>query len=284
MNPMSRKKTVNPFLKITLFSLIIFLLYFFVANNFNNEENIRLTFFDVGQGDSCYLNIKNKKSILIDGGPDNLVLREIGREMNYFMPRINFVIVSHFHHDHILGLIEIFKRYKVDYLIYGKGLKHFQPSELLFIEAEKQKTKILEVEKEIIINLESDCDLKIFNPASLLDDKSVDDNASLLSKLDCHGFTFLAAGDNEHKLEAEILNYGFDLSAKIFKASHHGSKTSNSIEFIEAINPELIVISVGENNTFNHPSLEVIKRVENKGIELKRTDQVGVIKIFTNLK
>lgn len=272
------------FLKIFFLLLFFFLSSFSILYSLKENKEIKLTFFDVGQGDACLVNIKNQKKIIIDGGPDNLILRELGNEINYFNKKINFVVVSHFHHDHIIGLIEIFKRFEVEYLVYGKNIKQIYPSNLLLLEAEKQNTKIIEVDEEIVFSFEDDCYLRIINPITLSSSGLVNDNTSLLSKLDCHGFTFLSAGDNEDEIEEDILGGNLDISAQVFKASHHGSKTSNTRDFLEAIYPDVMVISVGKNNNFKHPSPEVLERAKELEIRLIRTDKLGTIDIFANVK
>lgn len=270
--------------KIIITFLVMLFLFLFVSSEFKETSEIELIFFDVGQGDACLINLRNRKNILIDGGPDNLVLRELGSKINFFDKKINFVVVSHFHEDHIVGLIEIFKRYKVDNLIYGEKFKEFYPAELLFLEARKQNTEIIEVKNEIFFSLEENCKIKIFNPASLTSSQPIDDNTSLISKLECHDLTLLSAGDNEEKIEEEVLGSGFDVSSEIFKASHHGSKTSNTNQFLDAVNPNIMIFSVGKDNSFKHPSVEVIERANNRGIELIRTDEAGTISIFAKIK
>ena len=88
------------------------------------------------------------------------------------------------------------------------------------------------------------------------------------------------AGDSEAAREKELLESGEDLSATVFKASHHGSDTSNSEEFLKAVNPQLVVISVGAGNSFGHPSPGVLARLKRLGIRFFRTDINGNISLY----
>lgn len=259
------------------FCLIFFILIVFFQHD--GQSFLKLSFLDVGQGDSTLINLSNQKIILIDGGPDNLVLRSLGKELPFYKKKIDAIIISHFHHDHISGLIEIFRRYKVGLLIYAKDLKQFYPNTLLLAEARKQGTEIVVLEKKLDIKLEPGCNLELTHPYEYVIDN---DNDSLVAKLDCHNLTFLASGDNEGTMEIAMLEKSADISAQIFKASHHGSKTSNSKDFLSLIRPQLIVISAGANNTFKHPSPEVIKIISELGIGYKETSREGTISILAD--
>jgi len=103
-----------------------------------------------------------------------------------------------------------------------------------------------------------------------------------MTKLDCSNLDFLFSGDNELEVEKALLeaegflvNSKINLQAKVFKASHHGSKTSNNYEFLKMVNPEIFVISAGLNNRFNHPAQETLERALEMGLEIKRTDIGG---------
>lgn len=268
-------------MKITKLKKIIFLFLFFSCIFFSifikeQKKNIlKVSFLDVGQGDSCLVMTPGNKNLLIDGGPDNLFLRRIGEEMPFFMRTFDVVVVSHFHQDHIVGLIEFFRRYRVNNLLYASEIEEYYPAKLLFEEAKKQKTNILPINGYFEFILDDYCKLEVFSPDYFLVKEN--ENNSLLTKISCGEFSFLSAGDNELLAEEAILKSNIDLSSIIFKSSHHGSLTSNSEAFLKSISPEFMIISVGENNPFDHPSEKVLKRAENLGIKVKRTDFNGTI-------
>jgi competence protein ComEC len=268
--------------KIIFFFLTIFLFLGILLKFFLKPANLELSFLDVGQGDACLLELPSGEIILIDGGPDNLVLRRLGEELPFYRRRLYLVIISHFHQDHVAGLIEIFRRYRVDNLVYGAGLETSLYGDILLAEAKKQKTNIFSIEKSIIFQFKNNCRLDIFNPLYFY--SPVNSNNSLFNKLVCNNFSFLSAGDNEKTAEDALLSSRLDLSARIFKASHHGAKTSNSQEFLKMINPEIMVISVGADNHLNHPSPEVIETAIDLDIELRRTDEEGTVNILVDIE
>lgn len=275
---------------VLMFSILFFL---FFRRLLVNKNFPAVIFFDVGQGDSILLRNIGGKNILIDGGPDNLVIKKLGKFLPYFSRHLDLVILSHYHDDHVIGLIETQRRYKIGTLVLSQGAKSGAIQDLLLtlMEAEKNsflnnnkaknKTKIIYIDSLAQYNLAS-CDLFFLNPRFL--EIPENDNNSLITKLDCPSSDFLFSGDNELEVEKALFESGgllngfeFDLSADVFKASHHGSKTSNSDEFLELISPKVFVISAGLNNRFNHPAQEILERVEKIGLFIKRTDIDGDI-------
>ncbi|MCX6794919.1 MAG: MBL fold metallo-hydrolase [Candidatus Falkowbacteria bacterium] len=257
-----------------LFGLI--LLIFAIFGRPNHE--LELIFLDVGQGDSTLIKTPDGKTILIDGGPDNKVLRGLGKNLPFYKRRINFIILSHYHDDHITGLIEVIKRYRVGTLIYqSKTPDSLLMADLLKI-ASQYNVELKPLAGQADLSFGIGCDLNLLNPDILGIKK--DPNNSLVSRLDCGGQKFLLAGDNPAAAEKALLASGWPLEADVFKASHHGSNTSNGAEFLEKINPRLIVISVGADNRFGHPGSFFLERATALNIPIKRTDIEGDVKIF----
>jgi len=271
------KKWLSKIFLLIVFIIFLFIGRFFIIQSFNfkatNEKILQVSFLDVGQGDAAFIKTPKGKIILIDGGPDNLVLWRLGEKMSFYERGIEAIIISHFHDDHVLGLIEILRRYRVTFLIFGPELESSLLINLLVLEAEKNKTEIIKISSLGNLSLDSGCEIFLFNPLSLEIKKN--DNNSLLTKLSCGETKFLFSGDNEEEVERALLLSPLDLSANVFKASHHGSKTSNKVEFLRTINPEIMAISAGKNNRFNHPALETLKNAAELEIEVLRTDERG---------
>lgn len=287
-----QKKTIRQISSLItrVVSLIIlffclFIGYLLVVQNISSKKNIseklQVAFLDVGQGDASFIRIPTNKIILIDGGPDNLVLYRLAERMAFYERKIEAIIISHFHDDHIIGLIEILRRYKVKQIIFASNLESSSLAQLLFEEATKRKTKIISLNSSSSFNLGSQCEAILFNPLILKVKEN--GNNSLLTKLDCVDFRVLFSGDNEKEVEKMLLDIKFDLEADIFKASHHGSKTSNNIDFLKAVNPEIIVISVGADNRFNHPAPETLKTATDLEMRVFRTDENGSLDFLLTL-
>jgi competence protein ComEC len=269
------KHKKNCFWFIIIFFLLIFSTYYF----FESPERLAVDFLDVGQGDASLIKEPGGKTILIDGGPDNKILKKLGASLPYWKRKIDLILVSHFHEDHILGLIEIIKRYKIGLII----LPSEGPASVVYDEFLNviKNNKINYIYLNSINNIEfsSSCYLKIIPPTIFA--VKADDNNSLISQLDCQNKRFLFSGDNNIEVEKALMNSKINLKADVFKASHHGSVTANSLDFLEKISPKQIIISVGRDNRFKHPSPIVIENAQSLGIEVYRTDQIGNIEIIT---
>ncbi|HZJ40843.1 MAG TPA: MBL fold metallo-hydrolase, partial [Candidatus Saccharimonadales bacterium] len=195
---------------------------------------------------------------------------------------LDYIIISHFHDDHITGLVEILKRYRVKQIIFGPSEIYSPAVEVLLAEIKRQKLTVINIENTGNLRLDNYCSLFFINPESLK--IKVNDNNSLVAKLDCGNNKFLFAGDNEVEAEAALIDSGLNLRAEIFKSSHHGSKTSNTKDFLAAVSPEKMIISVGVDNRFGHPNQEVLDRAIALGIKIWRTDIEGNINILANIK
>ncbi len=274
------KKKKRRILKLSAFlgSILILLtiLYLFGINKGSQKPEI--DFLNIGQGDATLLKLPNKKLVLVDGGPDNLVLKRLGENLPFYRRKIDLIIISHFHDDHLTGLVEVVRRYQVGAIIYMKGAESSELWQIFLRQAKIRKIQLIALENEAQINYSPGCSLKIFNPLILGIKK--DSNNSLITKLNCQALSALLSGDNSLKVEEALLKTRQDLTAKILKASHHGSKSANSEAFLKSVNPVFFIISVGLENRFGHPSLEIIERVTKLGLKIKRADQEGTIRIY----
>jgi len=259
---------------ITIIVALSALIYLF---SFQSHNFLELTFFDVGQGDASLIILPNGKKILIDGGPDNKVLFGLGKYLNYFDRDIDLIILSHEHDDHIFGLMQVIKRYKIGKIIHTANACQTGVCRQFFktIGELQIKNEELTGTQKIIFN--SNCVLDLYPPENLLA-KNIN-NRSIALRLDCAGAKIFMVGDGEIEREEELLSEGHDLSATVFKASHHGSKTSNGENLLKIINPSLVIIPVGTENNFKHPAESTLLRFKNLGIKYFRTDINGNISL-----
>lgn len=257
-----------------VFLIFVFLSLSFFLTLFEKNNFPAVIFFDVGQGDSVLLRNIEGRNILIDGGPDNSVLKKLGQYLPYFSRKIDLIIISHAHDDHVFGLIETSNRYRVDNLILGESLMTSFNQKVLLDNLLTQGTGVNFI-KNINLTLSNSCSLDIINPLIL--EVAANDNNSLMAKLDCYGFKFLFSGDNEKAVELALVKSDLDLTCDVLKASHHGSKTSNIQDFLEKTQASYFIVSVGESNSFGHPAKEVLNRVLSLNMILKRTDLEGDI-------
>jgi len=238
---------------------------------------LEVIFCDVGQGDAALIKIPTGQVIVIDGGPDGSLLRCLGKNLPFNRRQIDFLILSHYHDDHITGLPELARRYQIKNFIYAPDEYQSAPRDELRKYLDRTSSEIVELAGAASIDFQPDCRLNLLNPAIL--SVPPDGNNSLITRLQCRGKAFLFSGDNEAKVEKALLASDFVFAADVFKASHHGSKTSNTADFLQAGGFRQLIISVGTNK-FGHPSPEVLERARDLGISIRRTDQSGTIKLI----
>jgi competence protein ComEC len=258
------------------------------------NHHLEVVFLDVGQGDSILIKTPYGQKILIDGGPDNKVIKKLGSNLSFFDRDIDLVILTHPHADHVTGLVEVLKRYKVKKIM-ATGVLHDTPEYLAWLrEIEKQKIPFEIVAGKQKIALGDNLRMEIFYPLESLVNKKVAagdaplalgkklNNTSIVSKLIYGQTAFLFTGDIEEEVEQELIKAGVDLKADVLKVAHHGSDSSTSEEFLKAVMPWIAVIEAGKNNQFNLPDYRIVKRLENKGVHVYRTDENGDIKIISD--
>jgi len=249
------------------------------------SQPLEVVFFDVGQGDSIFIETPKGYQILIDGGPSSVVLEKLGNEMPFWDRTIDLVVLTHPEHDHIAGLIEVLKRYEVDYILWTGILRdtgEYEEWERL-IKKEDIKVKIAKIGQRIIA---PKVFFEVLHPFKSLEGKEVKNtnNSSIVFRLVFGNNSFLFTGDLYKSIEKEIVNRGLEIDSDVLKVGHHGSKTSSAEEFLEKVSPEVAVISSGKDNTYGHPHQEVLETLDKYGITVLRTDTEGDIKIISNGK
>ena len=265
---------------IILFSGAVFI--WSVIFTFADNEFLEVCFFDVGQGDSIFIETPNQKQILIDGGPDKIILEKLNKTIAFYDRTIDLIILTHPDADHITGLIEVLKYYDVKYILTSGVEKDTAVYRKWRELIEEKNIPLILAQSGQKIFLDENIFLEIIWPEqSLIESFSKPaNNASIVGKLVYGDIEFLLTGDIEKKVENYLVNQDLDLESDILKAPHHGSKTSSSYNFVEMINPQASVISVGRDNKYKHPNDEVLERLKNSVIY--RTDEDGDIKILTN--
>lgn len=244
---------------------------------------LEVSFFDVGQGDSIFIETPEKHQILIDGGPNSTVLEKLGKEMPFWDKKIDLIILTHPDSDHLIGLIEVLKNYEVANILWT-GIESNNSARddwLKAVAGEKAEIFIARSGQKIkaggII-------LEIIHPFESLEGKTIKDvnDSSIVSRLVFKEVSFLFPGDIYKSVEKEIADKNDNLDSDVLKISHHGSKNSNDEDFIKKVSPEIGLISVGKDNNYGHPHQEVLKVMEKYGIKILRTDLVGDIKIISD--
>ena len=273
--------------KIVLGGIILLLIFnilaWFVVYDLSKIRFLEVIFFDVGQGDALFIKTPQGHQILIDGGPDSVILEKLGEELPFYDRVIDLVILTHPESDHLTGLLDVLRSYKVKNILWTGVIKDtgdFEKWQEL-IEKEKAEIFIAKAGQKITIGKTS---FEILFPFENLENKSVKDanNTSIVLRLDFGEISLLFTGDIYKSEERELLSLAKQLDTDVLKVGHHGSKTSTAEEFIIVVSPEIAVISVGRNNSYGHPHQETLDTLEKCGIRIFRTDLNGDIKIISD--
>lgn len=249
------------------------------------DGKMHIWFLDVGQGDAALIKGPLGEIILIDGGPDNKVMEALNIGLMPYEREIDLVILSHPHADHLNGLINVFKSYKVKNMLIS-GLKYeYSGYQHLLELARQNEVKIWYSNGEFDLKL-GRIGLDLIYPEKNLQNKSMENanNSSIVLRVIYGSKKIMFSGDLEEEKETEIAKQNLHLGADVFKAGHHGSKTSNTSEFLKKIKPDIAVISCGIDNKFKHPFPGTLERMSRMKISVYRTDLDGTVEMSTDGK
>lgn len=242
------------------------------------DGRLHVYILDVGQGDSIFLISPSGKQILVDGGPDLSPLEGMARHMSFFDRTVDLLVLSHPDLDHIAAMSDIVERYDIGAILIA-GIETPQPQyrRLLTLIAKKNvPVLIADPAKDIVFEDGLILDVVWPHNAFAAQPKKMNDVSVVVRALHKEE-SILLTGDIEKRAEEGILQTGVDVRSNVLKIAHHGSNTSTSTGFLLAVNPALAIISVGKGNPFGHPHREVLQRLRNAGIGVRRTDQEGEI-------
>ncbi len=278
------------FFKRKYFFLILLGVAFLVHYHINYlNQNIYYYTIDVGQGDSALIINKNNAYLIDTGGKLEYKQEDWQTKENKYsiakdalipffkslgIKRIKYLILSHGDEDHAGEAINLINNFPVNQIILNKGKLNNLEKKIIFTAKQKAITLTF-LNDYYLIN---DLNLKINNIS--LKDYNDENNNSIISIMSIYKNTVLLTGDISVEVEKDFIKKVFFNKVDFLKLAHHGSKTSSCNEFLKHLNPDNVIISVGLNNKFNHPSEEVISRIKN--IKTYMTSSNGSIKVTFN--
>ena len=247
------------------------------------DGQLHIVFMNVGQGDATFIQTPSGRQILVDGGLYPSVLNDqLGRQMPFWDKEIDVLVATHPDADHVSGLVGVFDRYRVNQLITnGQSFGESPIYDEVLAAAENQKTEVRPVQAGEVIQIEDGVRLEVVHPGPQLIKEERNEN-SVSMRLVYKDFTFLFTGDAEQQAEAEMLERERPLTALVFKAGHHGSNSSSSLPFLQAVQPQIVIVSAGVDNRFGHPTPEMLARATAVGAVVLRTDELGSITVATD--
>jgi len=271
----------------TLVSLSLPLILLVLSFELGAEEDLRVTFLDIGQGDAVFVEFPNGKNMLIDAGNASRHWDHGEKTVLPFLQfsgirKINYLVGSHAHNDHIGGFPYLMETISIDTLV----LSAYQYRSNLFKEIESKRAThhihLRTVYKGDQLFPDPTCRVYILHPDSgfsLARNYSGMEcnNSSIVMKIQYGDNGILLTGDLERGGEIPVLIYNSFLESEIIKVGHHGSITSTSMTFLENVAPIAAVVSVAKKNKFNHPSPHTIERLKNWGVKTFLTSHEGTV-------
>src|SRR4030065_1433952 len=281
------------FLLLTLIIIVVFLVVF------SFDSKLHLIACDVGQGDAILV-ILGRNQILIDGGPNNKVLECLSKYMPFWDREIEMVVLTHPQKDHYGGLLEVFKRYRVDNFLANALDSSDQGYQVLETLVGGGGTRIINPVSGMkvgnsLMYLDILFPLKKVLTEDLEPSGSQNSLGKYISKLDSNEFSIVAilkyrdssallTGDMTPKVSDEIITEGKIVDINYLKVTHHGSKNGLTKELLDLSSPEIAVVSVGKKNPYGHPHKEILDLLGSINAKIFRTDLNGDVILVTNGK
>jgi len=269
---------------ITMGSFLVFLGILLSYPFSPSSGYLRVTFLDVGQGDSILIEFPGREKMLVDGGGSNYGTFDVGEHIvspflwRKGIKRIDFLVSTHPHPDHLRGLQAVLRNFRVgefwEAFSYPENPVYRETVQFLPPELTIRKLYRGDVFTRGTVRIE------VVHPQRSRSFTSGDSNdLSLVLRIRDHKTAFLLTGDIEIPAENDISDAGCSVEAHVLKAPHHGSRSSSSWKFLQAVSPHILVISVGKNNRYNFPDPLVLQRYAQIGARVYRTDRDGAIEI-----
>ncbi|MFJ8065260.1 MBL fold metallo-hydrolase [Psychrobacillus sp. NPDC096426] len=244
----------------------------------NNTTEMSVHFIDVGQGDSILIQSPEGKNMLVDGGK-----KEAGKDVVTYLQqqgveKLDYVVATHPDADHIGGLLAVLNSVEIkNFLDSGKEHTTETYETMLQLILDKHIPFIVP-NKGDTIHLDSNVEITVLNTG---EDAKDNNEASIVLKVQYEDVSFLLTGDADAGVEKSMIN-DYNLKSTVLKAGHHGSDTSSSDAFIRAVQPEVTILSYGENNIYGHPTPVVVTRLKKANSEIYSTAELGNIIVTTD--
>ncbi|OGG61529.1 hypothetical protein A3C87_02665 [Candidatus Kaiserbacteria bacterium RIFCSPHIGHO2_02_FULL_49_34] len=236
-----------------------------------------VAFLDVGQGDAIYVRSPSGKSLLVDGGKDGSVLRELPKVTPPRERAFMYVVATHPDMDHVGGLAAVVQNYDVDTFVTIESEKETQATKQLGVAVIDKNVNRVVAYSGDVYDLGGGVIVQVLFPFKDMDAEDANEE-SIVMMVTYGTSSFLLTGDAPMFAEHEMVRaYAQGIQADVLKAGHHGSKTSSSAYFLAAVQPSIAVISAGKDNSYGHPHQNVIESIAAAGAQILNTADNGTI-------
>lgn len=238
-------------------------------------HKLTVSYIDVGQADSILIQTPGGKNVLIDAGNNGDATTIVTYLKNQKIIRLDYVIGTHSHEDHIGSLDTIIRTFDIGQIVMPKESSNTQTFRDLITAMSDKGLKPLEAKAGVKLDLGSEIYAELLAPNSSSYEDTNDYSAVL--RLVYGKNSFLFTGDAETQSESEMLHLGSQLKVDVLKVGHHGSRTSSTQAFLKLVAPKYAIISVGKGNSYGHPTVDALARLSSVGATIYRTDESGTI-------
>lgn len=262
---------------IASLSLVASAASLYAITTLTSPHMLRISFLDVGQGDAIFIQTPNGRDMLIDGGPTSDTLARLSDRMSYFDRDIDVIIATHDDADHVTGLIPVLQKFDVGMVVASPVASDTSLASDLRRHIEEEGGERYVGEKGDVIDFGDGVLVHILYPNKNISPKTETNDASVSAVIIYGDHSFLLTGDLSSKRERNILSDSLPRNVTVYKAGHHGSKTSSGVELLTYIKPEYAVISAGKDNRYGHPNPEALERLDKYSKEILSTIDRGTI-------
>ncbi len=269
--------TIRKFRNILLIWVLVAFLFTISLVIFHYTTPVRVHFINVGQGDSCLIQAGQDGTVLLDGGDI-----ESGELLtNYFavqnITQLDGVFVSHFHQDHVSGILELIEsNFPISKIYISNHSSHTELETKLLHLAKKKNISVTRLKTSQKVTL-GKAVFQVLSQRAYENDETLN-NMSMILRMDCFSSSFLFTGDIETKALDDLVDlHSKKLDVDVLKVPHHGSDSSANEDFISATTPQYSVINVGVENQYGNPSPSTLALLLNEESSIYRTDRDGTI-------
>ena len=280
-----------PYVAILLFVIANGTTYWFVFQHYNQPYPVgvlKVSVLDIGQGDAILVQGPTGKTMLVDAGPDKSVLAGLGTELGPLKRSIDMIVETHPDSDHITGFKYVLQNYSVTQFM-SPGIPDSTAISTQIDEAVKSAPSIQQIiaRRGMRLDLGGGAYADVLYPDRDMSKETVTNDGSITMRVVYGNNSFMLTGDLPSPIEGWLIKLDEkdgELKTDVLKAGHHGSKYSTSSEWLKALSPSVVAISVGKENTYGHPATDTLARIKAQGSQIIETEDVGTIDFVSDGK
>lgn len=247
-----------------------------------SDDGLRVHFLDVGQGDAILIETPDDVRVLIDGGPDKVVLSELASIVPLFDTSIDMVIATHPDTDHIGGLSGVLEHYAIGTVLLTENEGESSAAEAFAEAVQLEDAAVVHARRGMRFLLGASTSMQVLFPETDASDME-SNTSSIVVKVEYGDTSFLFTGDAPKNIEEYlVLVEGEHLQSDVLKVGHHGSRTSTSDLFLDEVAPAYAIISASAENSYGHPHVEVTDALFNAGVHTFSTAEEGTITLVSD--